>query len=95
MAEFTVNAQRVDSYKNFKFRLKWDKRYIAGVSRVSALLRTTQVVAHRQGGDPSTSRKASGARPSMNRSPSSAASRTTWNSNAWRTRSRPLLAQTD
>lgn len=61
MAEFTVNAQRVDPYKNFKFRLKWDGRYIAGVSRVSALRRTTQVVAHRQGGDPSTSHKAPGA----------------------------------
>jgi phage tail-like protein len=61
MAEFTVNPQRVDPYKNFKFRLKWDGRYIAGVSKVSALRRTTEVVAHRQGSDPSTSHKAPGA----------------------------------
>jgi phage tail-like protein len=60
MAEFTVNAQRFDPYKNFKFRLKWDGRYVAGVSKVSALKRTTEVVKHRDGGDPSTSRKSPG-----------------------------------
>jgi phage tail-like protein len=60
MAEFTVNAQRFDPYKNFKFRLKWDGRYVAGVSKVSALKRTTEAVKHRDGGDPSTSRKSPG-----------------------------------
>ncbi|MEP7270479.1 MAG: phage tail protein [Acidobacteriota bacterium] len=60
MAQFTVNAQRFDPYKNFKFRVKWDGRYVAGVSKVSALKRTTEVVKHREGGDPSTSRKSPG-----------------------------------
>ena len=60
MAQFTVNADRFDPYKNFKFRLKWDGRYIAGVSKVSALKRTTEVVSHREGGDPSTLRKSPG-----------------------------------
>ena len=60
MAQFTVNAQRFDAYKNFKFRVKWDGRYVAGVSKVSALKRTTEVVKHREGGDPSTSRKSPG-----------------------------------
>jgi phage tail-like protein len=60
MAEFTVNAQRFDPYKNFKFRIKWDGRYVAGVSKASALKRTTEVVKHREGGDPSTSRKSPG-----------------------------------
>jgi phage tail-like protein len=60
MAEFTVNAQRFDPYKNFKFRVKWDGRYVAGISKVSALKRTTEVVEHREGGDPSTSRKSPG-----------------------------------
>ena len=60
MAEFTVNAQRFDPYKNFKFRVKWDGQYVAGVSKVSALKRTTEVVKHREGGDPSTSRKSPG-----------------------------------
>jgi phage tail-like protein len=60
MAEFTVNATRFDPYKNFKFRVKWDGRYVAGISKVSALKRTTEVVKHREGGDPSTSRKSPG-----------------------------------
>jgi phage tail-like protein len=60
MAEFTVNATRFDPYKNFKFQLKWDGRYVAGVSKCSALTRTTEVVKHREGGDPSTSRKSPG-----------------------------------
>jgi len=60
MAQFTVNAERFDPYKNFKFRVKWDNKYVAGVSKVSALKRTTEVVKHREGGDPSSSRKSPG-----------------------------------
>jgi phage tail-like protein len=60
MAQFSVNTQRFDPYKNFKFRVKWDGRYVAGVSKVSALKRTTEVVKHREGGDPSSSRKSPG-----------------------------------
>ena len=60
MAQFSVNAERFDPYKNFKFRLKWDGKYVAGVSKVSALKRTTEVVTHREGGDPSSSRKSPG-----------------------------------
>jgi phage tail-like protein len=60
MAKFSVNAQRFDPYKNFKFRVRWDGRYVAGVSKVGALKRSTEVVEHREGGDPSTSRKSPG-----------------------------------
>ena len=60
MAQFTVNSTRFDPYKNFKFRVKWDNKYVAGVSKVSALKRTTEVVKHRDGGDPSSSRKSPG-----------------------------------
>ena len=60
MAQFTVNALRFDPYKNFKFRVKWDGKYVAGISKVSALKRTTEVVKHRDGGDPSSSRKSPG-----------------------------------
>ena len=60
MASFTVNAQRFDPYKNFKFRVKWDNRYVAGVHHISALKRTTEVVEHREGGDPNTSRRSPG-----------------------------------
>ena len=44
MAQFTVNAQRFDPYKNFKFRVKWDGRYVAGVSKVE------RAQAHDRGG---------------------------------------------
>jgi phage tail-like protein len=60
MAQFTVNAQRLDPYKNFKFRVKWDGKYVLGVSKVSMLKRSTEVVKHRDGGDPSTTRKSPG-----------------------------------
>ncbi|HEY1938437.1 MAG TPA: phage tail protein [Candidatus Angelobacter sp.] len=60
MAEFVVNTNRFDPYKNFKFRVKWDGRYVAGISKVSSLKRTTEVVKHRDGADPSTSRKSPG-----------------------------------
>lgn len=60
MPEFPVNPTRFDPYKNFKFRVKWDNKYVAGVSRVAGLERTTEVVEHREGGDPSTSRKSPG-----------------------------------
>jgi len=60
MPNFIVNTQRFDPYKNFKFRLKWDGQYVAGISKCSALTRTTEVVKHREGGDASTSRKSPG-----------------------------------
>jgi len=60
MPEFSVNAQRFDPYKNYKFRVKWDGKYVAGVSSVSNLKRTTKPVEHRTGGDPSSTRKSPG-----------------------------------
>jgi len=62
MAQFSVNKrpQRFDPYKNFKFRVKWDGAYVAGISKVGALKRTTEVIEHREGGDPSTVRKSPG-----------------------------------
>lgn len=60
MAQFTVNPHRFDPYKNFKFRVRWDGRYVAGVSKVSALKRSIEVIEHREGADPSLSRKSPG-----------------------------------
>jgi len=60
MPQFSVNPTRFDPYKNFKFRVKWDGRYVAGVSKISALKRTTEVVEHREGGDPSMVRRSPG-----------------------------------
>jgi phage tail-like protein len=60
MAQFSVNTQRFDPYKTYKFRVKWDGRYVAGVSKVGALKRTTETVTHREGGDPSSDRVSPG-----------------------------------
>lgn len=62
MAQFTVNTHRFDPYKNFKFRVFWEGSTtpVAGISKVGALKRTTEVVQHREGGDPSSSRKSPG-----------------------------------
>lgn len=60
MPQFAVNPERFDPYKNFKFRVKWNGRYVAGVSKVGGLKRSTEVVKHRDGGDPSSSRKSPG-----------------------------------
>jgi phage tail-like protein len=66
MAQFTVNTTRIDPYKNFKFRVKWQSdpggpfQVVAGVSKVSMLKRTTDVVSHREGGDISTQRHSPG-----------------------------------
>ena len=60
MAQFSVNTHRFDPYRNFKFRVKWDGRYVAGVSKCGALKKTTEVTDWREGGDPSSSRKLPG-----------------------------------
>ena len=61
MAKFSVNPLRFDPYKNFKFRVKWGPGpYVAGVSKITALKRTTEMVEHREGGDPSSSHKSPG-----------------------------------
>lgn len=60
MAGFPVNPTRFDPYKNFKFRVKWDGRYVAGISKMSKLRRNTDVVLHREGGDPSLDRRSPG-----------------------------------
>src|SRR5215468_215848 len=54
--QFSVNTSRFDPYKNMKFRVRWDGKVVAGMSKVSALKRSTEPVTHREGGDPSTSR---------------------------------------
>jgi phage tail-like protein len=56
MPQFTVNATRYDPYKNFKFKVLIGTRYVAGVSKISALKRTTETVSHRSGGDHSVAR---------------------------------------
>lgn len=60
MAQFSVNPTRFDPYKNFKFRVKWDGKFVAGLSKMSTLKRTTKMIEHREAGDQSTNRKSPG-----------------------------------
>jgi phage tail-like protein len=60
MPQFSVNPNRFDPYKQYKFRVKWDGRYVAGISSVSALKRSTEVVEYREGNDPSNNHKSPG-----------------------------------
>src|SRR5262249_43306004 len=54
MAKFTANPQRFDPYRNFKFRVKIDDHYVAGLNKCSALKKTTEKVDWYESGDPST-----------------------------------------
>lgn len=58
--DFVVNPYRIDPYKQFKFRVKWDGQYVPGVFRVSGLSRTTKVVSHRSGNEVSLVRRTPG-----------------------------------
>jgi phage tail-like protein len=60
MAQFTANTHRLDPYKNFKFRVKWDNQYVAGLSKMSAIKRTTETIEWREAGGPSVIRKMPG-----------------------------------
>jgi phage tail-like protein len=60
MPEFSVNPHRFDPYKNFKFRVKWEGKYVAGISSVSPLRRTTEVISYRSGTQSSLIRKIPG-----------------------------------
>jgi phage tail-like protein len=60
MPKFSVNTHRFDPYRNFKFKIKWDGQYVAGLSKCGALKKTTEMAEWREGGDPSTGRKLPG-----------------------------------
>lgn len=60
MPQFTVNTHRFDPYRNFKFKIKVDNEYVAGLSKCSALKKTTEMTEWWDGGDLSTSRKLPG-----------------------------------
>jgi len=60
MAKFAANPTRFDPYRNFNFRVKIDNQYVAGLSKCSALKRTTEVTPWREAGDPASSRQLPG-----------------------------------
>ena len=55
MPQFSVNTHRVDPYKNFRFRVKWDGKYVPGITKITWLKRSTVPVVVREGADPATS----------------------------------------
>jgi phage tail-like protein len=56
-----VNSKVVFPYKNFRYQVKFGTNAaVAGVSKVTALKWTTEVVSHREGNDPSTARHSPG-----------------------------------
>ena len=60
MAKFSTNTHRLDPYKNFRFRVKIGNDYVAALSKMSPVKRTTEVVEWREAGDSGTVRKLPG-----------------------------------
>jgi phage tail-like protein len=60
MARLTPQTNRFDPYRNFRFRVKWDGQYVAGLTKMGALKRTTEMVEFREAGENITSRKLPG-----------------------------------
>jgi phage tail-like protein len=60
MPQFTVNSHRLDPYKNFKFRVMWENRYVAGLSKMTALKKSIEAIPWREAGGPSIVRKLPG-----------------------------------
>ena len=60
MVSFSVNSHRTDPYKNFKFRIKWNGKYVAGISKISPLKRNTEVIEYRDGANSNNIQKMPG-----------------------------------
>src|SRR5205809_8116689 len=60
MARMTAQTNRFDPYRTFRFKVKWDGQYVAGLSKMGALKRTTEMVEYREAGVNITSRKLPG-----------------------------------
>jgi phage tail-like protein len=54
--QFTVNPQRFDPYRTFKFQVLIDGKPVAGLRKMTALKRKTEPVKWRAAGDPSIER---------------------------------------
>lgn len=51
-SEFPETSEPIDPYRTFRFRVKWDGKYVAGISKISGLIRTTDVIPSRPEGQP-------------------------------------------
>ena len=50
MARMNASTNRFDPYRTFRFRVKWDNQYVAGLTKMGALKRTTEMVEYREAG---------------------------------------------
>lgn len=60
MPMFNVNAHRIDPYKNFRFRVTWDGRTVAALSKMSAIKKATEAIEWRSAADAGIVRKMPG-----------------------------------
>ncbi len=60
MARMTPQTNRFDPYRTFRFKVKWDNQYVAGLTKMGGLRRTTELVEYREAGENITSRKLPG-----------------------------------
>ena len=60
MARMTAQTNRFDPYRTFRFKVKWDNQYVAGLSKMGALKRTTEMVEFREAGENIVPRKLPG-----------------------------------
>jgi len=60
MPMFNVNAHRIDPYKNFRFRVTWDGRTVAALSKMSAVKKMTEAIEWRAAADGGIVRKLPG-----------------------------------
>lgn len=60
MARMTPQTNRFDPFRTFRFKVKWDNLYVAGLTKMGALKRTTELVEFREAGENITSRKMPG-----------------------------------
>jgi phage tail-like protein len=60
MARMNPSTNRFDPYRTFRFKVKWDGQYVAGLSKMGSLKRSTEMTEWREAGENITSRKLPG-----------------------------------
>lgn len=60
MPRVTPNVGRFDPFRTFRFKVKWDGQYVAGLTKMGGLKRSTEMVEFREAGENITSRKLPG-----------------------------------
>jgi phage tail-like protein len=56
----SASTNRFDPYRNFRFKIKWDGLYVAGLSKMTGLKRSTEMTEWREAGENIVARKLPG-----------------------------------